>query len=149
VPLDVLRKWADNVATGTSSRKAALRFRMSVEGLRQFVRGDTAPQERTLRKVGEAYLAELREERARAEPRKRSRKVADTRARYGPDRLEDDLRAVLPRDRAKAMEKVAAIFAPARGKPGARALEAALLRWIAERYPPSDGGKPSAGERKD
>lgn len=149
MPLDVLRKWADNVASGTSSRKAALRFRMSVEGLRQFVRADTTPQERTLRKIGEAYLAELREERARAEPRKRSRKVAETRATFGPARLEDDLRAVLPRDREKAMEKVAAIFAPARGRPGARALEAALLRWIAERYPPSDGGKPSAGERKD
>lgn len=148
MPLDVLRRWADNVATGTSSRRAARRFRMSVEGLRQFVRGDTTPQERTLRKVGEAYLAELREERARAEPRKRSRKVAEARAAYGPARLEDDLRAVLPRDREKAMEKVAAIFAPARGKPGARALEAALLRWIAERYPPPDGGQPAEG-RKD
>lgn len=148
MPLEVLRKWADDVATGTSSRRAAKRFRMSVEGLRQFVRGDTTPQERTLRKVGEAYLAELREERARAEPRKRSRKVAETRAPYGPGRLEDELRALLPRDREKAMEKVAAIFAPARGKAGARALEAALLRWIAERYPPPDGGKPSADERK-
>ncbi|HEV2735878.1 MAG TPA: hypothetical protein VGV85_13615 [Longimicrobiaceae bacterium] len=148
MPLDVLRRWADNVATATSSRRAAKRFRMSVEGLRQFVRADTTPQERTLRKVGEAYLAELREERARAEPRKRSRKVAETRAAFGPARLEDDLRALLPRDREKAMEKVAAIFAPARRKAGARALEAALLRWIAERYPPSDGEKPAEG-RKD
>jgi hypothetical protein len=136
VPLDVLRAWADNVATGTSSRQAAKRFRMSVEGLRQFIRGDTRPQERTLRKLGEAYLAELREEQARAEPRKRGRRVAEPRARFGPDRLEADLRAALPDDREKAMERVSAIFAAARGKPGARALEAALLRWIAERYPP-------------
>ncbi len=147
MPLDVLRKWADDVATRTSSRRAALRFRMSVEGLRQFVRADTTPQERTLRKVGEAYLAELREERARAEPRKRSRRVAETRAPFGPGRLEDDLRALLPGDREQAMERVTKIFAPARGQPGARALEATLLRWIAERYPPADGAK-QAG-RKD
>jgi hypothetical protein len=65
--------------------------------------------------------------------------VAEPRARFGPVRLEDDLRAILPADPEQAMEKVAAIFAPARGQPGARALEAALLRWIAERYPPPDG----------
>ncbi|MET0395582.1 MAG: hypothetical protein ABW277_02025 [Longimicrobiaceae bacterium] len=135
----VLRAWADDVATRTSSRKAARRFRMSVEGLRQFIRGDTRPQDRTLRKLGEAYLAELRETRARAEPRKRARRVAESRARFGPVRLEDDLRAMLPADAEQAMEKVAGIFAPARGQPGARALEAALLRWIAERYPPPDG----------
>jgi len=134
----VLRAWADDIATRTSSRKAARRFRMSVEGLRQFIRADTRPQDRTLRKLGEAYLAELREARARAEPRKRARRVAEPRARFGPVRLEDDLRAILPADPEQAMEKVAAIFAPARGQPGARALEAALLRWIAERYPPPD-----------
>lgn len=142
MPLAVLRAWADNVATGTSSRRAAKRFRMSVEGLRQFIRGDTRPQERTLRKLGEAYLDELREQQARAEPRKRGRRVAEPRARFGPDRLEDDLRAALPDDREKATERVSAIFAAARGKPGARALEAALLRWIAERYPPPDDAKP-------
>lgn len=147
MPLDVLRAWADDVATRTSSRRAALRFRMSVEGLRQFIRGDTRPQERTVRKLGEAYLVELREERARAEPRKRPRRVAETRARFGPDRLEDDLRAVLTGDRERAMERVTAIFAPARGRPGARKLEAALLRWIAERYPPADGEP--AQRRKD
>ena len=136
MPLAVLRAWADNVATGTSSRRAAKRFRMSVEGLRQFIRGDTRPQERTLRKLGEAYLAELHEQQARAGPRKRGRRVAEPRARFGADRLEDHLRAALPEDREKAMERVSAIFAAARGKPGARALEAALLRWIAERYPP-------------
>lgn len=142
MPLAVLRAWADNVATGTSSRRAARRFRMSVEGLRQFIRGDTRPQERTLRKLGEAYLAELLEQQERAEPRKRGRRVAEPRARFGPDRLEDDLRAALPDDREKAMERVSAIFAAARGKPGARALEAALLRWIAERYPPPADRKP-------
>ncbi|MEW5929908.1 MAG: hypothetical protein AB1941_20840 [Gemmatimonadota bacterium] len=142
MPLAVLRAWADNVATGTSSRRAAKRFRMSVEGLRQFIRGDTRPQERTLRKLGEAYLAELREQQAGAEPRKRGRRVAEPRARFGPDRLEDDLRAALPRDREQAMERVSAIFAAARGKRGARALEAALLRWIAERYPPPADKKP-------
>jgi hypothetical protein len=136
VPLAVLRAWADDVATRTSSRRAARRFRMSVEGLRQFVRGDTRPQERTLRKLGEAYLAELREQQVRTEPRKRGRRVAESRAPFGPGRLEDDLRAALPEDREKAMERVSAIFAAARGKPGARALEAVLLRWIAERYPP-------------
>ena len=140
--MDVLRKWADDVATRTSSRRAARRFRMSVEGLRQFIRADTRPQERTLRKVGEAYLAELRERQARAGPRKRGRRVAEPRAPFGPDRLEDDLRAALPDDRDRAMERVSALFAAARGKPGARALEAALLRWIAERYPPPDDAKP-------
>lgn len=142
MPLAVLRAWADDVATRTSSRRAARRFRMSVEGLRQFIRGDTRPQERTLRKLGEAYLAEQREEQARAEPRKRGRRVAESRARFGPDRLEDDLRAALPEDRDRAMERVSAVFAAARGRPGARALEAALLRWIAERYPPPPAAKP-------
>lgn len=135
----VLRAWADDVATRTSSRKVARRFGMSVEGLRQFIRADTRPQDRTLRKVGEAYLAQMREERAAAEPRKRSRRVAEPRAPFGPARLEDDLRALLPGGAEQAMEKVARIFAPARGQPGARALEAALLRWIAERFPPAEG----------
>ncbi|HEU0079316.1 MAG TPA: hypothetical protein VFQ76_16800 [Longimicrobiaceae bacterium] len=136
MPVALLRAWADDVATRTSRRRAARRFRMSVEGLRQVIRADPKPQDRTLRKVGEAYLAEMREERARTEPRKRARRVAEPRARFGPARLEDDLRAILPDDAEQAMEKVAGIFAPARGQPGARALEAALLRWIAERFPP-------------
>lgn len=146
--MDVLRKWADDVATRTSSRKAAVRFRMSVEGLRQFIRADTRPQERTLRKLGEAYLADQRGERAPTGPRKRARRVAEARAPFGAARLEDDLRALLPADRDQAMERVTRIFAPARGQPGARALEAALLRWIAERYPPRDDPEPSDGREK-
>lgn len=143
MPLPVLRAWADDLATRTSSRRAARRLRMSVEGLRQFIRADTRPQERTRRKVGEAYLAE----RVPGADGGRPRRVAETRASYGPGCLEDDLRAALPVEREAALRRVAEIFAPARAVLDARALEAALLRWIRERFPPPGDGKPAGGQK--
>jgi len=138
----VLRKWVDDAATRTSSRKTAKRLGLSVEGLRQFVRGDTKPQERTLRKVGEAYLAELREMWSREVPEKPALRVAERPAPFPEEELEDELRRVLPEGREQAVRWVRKLFGAIRRRPddfppGAERLEAPLLRF-AEGLPPGD-----------
>lgn len=145
-----LRAWAADVASRTSNRKFAKRVGMSVEGVRQFIRGDTAPQERTRRKLGEAYLGDLEErspERELRRPDPEVRRVAEPAAGY-PGGLEAGVRRLFAGGRERALRRVEAIFAGRQDHRDAAALRELLLRWIDERWPPGTGTAPARRKRK-
>lgn len=108
---------------------------MSPTGLQEFVDAETDPQERTLRKVAEAYREEHGEEPPAARET-RTRRVAERPAPY-PGSLEEELRSALPVGREEAVRWVEEVL----GRPDAAKLKAIMLRVVEERPPRGGSGK--------
>ena len=106
---------------------------MSPTGLQEFVDAETDPQERTIRKVAEAYREEQEGVGPAPARETRARRVAERPAPYAGS-LEEGLRRALPADPEAARLQVEKML----GGPDAAQVKAAILRWI-ESWPPQGG----------